>query len=1193
MAQSEETKLDKRFDQNIEITGTLRITSTADASASSTGHGFQVGTTDSLNMIMDNNELMARNNGSVSGLNFNPDGGAVTIHNNTTAGTFTIGGNDVIHTGNISDHALTSLPSHEHTYTRNVASLSAADDAMPSLGYSLQHFLGYGPSGNDGHILGMTWTGSSAYGAQIYIDTDPNNIMAFRSRSSTGSWTAWNNLIHSGNISSQSVSYATTSGHSSTSDNAGTVDGIDSSRIIYGSNTSGTNESNYSDWNALTKTGFYSHSGASNRWSSADNWSSVLHFKLYDNNNLYASQLGFNTYDNRIYARTNSDGNWTAWDEFITTANISSQSVSYATSAGSASSATNSTNATNLGSYYTADDWFRATSDDNHVKFYGNTRQMVFRTDGATEFASGVGGYAFAWMYGGNSSGSRRMLLATDGRLWTNYHGWMDEAFLGKTAKAADSELLDGLNSTGYMRDDGWNTNPGQDANAQSTMKSDFTYANNAPHTGDLIRFGASGYSLQLNAAYQNSENFSFRTYNNDSAKAWNPWRTIYHSGNANGSGTNWNANVSYANIFNIYNGPYLSDYNSRNLRVTGTSSSDVGISGIASGGQFGFQVYGNGSGDYGFLTSEWGAWDLQKSVSGNLYMNNSTSYYLNTTGTSYLNALSVNSQISGSVSGTSNAVAITGYGNGNFTFYQSPSAFDAFSGWHNYFIGNHGDGSNYYHTTIAMPFWGPPRYSRREGGTLRGPYEFWTSERDINSSANITAPAYYDYNNTACYIDPDSTNSGSLRGNLFFNDYGAGVVGTYSSYRYQGVFSMGDSYKLPIDGTNTGSLYGLAWSHPNAGGVASNLNTHGLIACENGTWMASLCSSTRAATDMRAPIFYDLNDTTYYTNPQGLSNMGKIKFNDTVAQGTPGGDATIGRNYAYNTLELKGYGSELMIGAQSTGIHINYRYCNGVGSNAYTPQIWYWRAGTSSNWSDHHFGNVYAGTYYDRNDTSKYLTRYTGNYGAWRMGGSQGGYSGLEVDGGMNLMIHTNGASGPCGFWAGNWSILTYVNSNQFLYYDGNEKFKTLSDGAQVTGTLYVTGDVIAYYSDIRLKQDIENIDNAVDKIKKLRGVTYTWNNKEVNVVKERAGTRDIGLIAQEVEEVEPLLVTEYQTQLNTPSNDPEEASEFVPEFSESYKTIKYDKIVALLIEATKEQQDTIDKLSKEIKELKKLINP
>ena len=86
----------------------------------------------------------------------------------------------------------------------NVQTVTAADSCLPSTGYGFKHFLGLGPSNNDGHILGMTWTNTSSYGAQIYVDTDPNNIMAFRSRSSSGSWTSWNTVWHTSNDGSGS-----------------------------------------------------------------------------------------------------------------------------------------------------------------------------------------------------------------------------------------------------------------------------------------------------------------------------------------------------------------------------------------------------------------------------------------------------------------------------------------------------------------------------------------------------------------------------------------------------------------------------------------------------------------------------------------------------------------------------------------------------------------------------------------------------------------------------------------------------------------------------------------------------------------------------------------------------------------------------------------------------------------------------
>ena len=70
-----------------------RFTSTGDASVGGTTHAFQTGTTASTNIIIDDNEIMARNNGAVAGLNLNPDGGNVTFHNNGNASTIDASGN--------------------------------------------------------------------------------------------------------------------------------------------------------------------------------------------------------------------------------------------------------------------------------------------------------------------------------------------------------------------------------------------------------------------------------------------------------------------------------------------------------------------------------------------------------------------------------------------------------------------------------------------------------------------------------------------------------------------------------------------------------------------------------------------------------------------------------------------------------------------------------------------------------------------------------------------------------------------------------------------------------------------------------------------------------------------------------------------------------------------------------------------
>jgi hypothetical protein len=83
--------------------------------------------------------------------------------------------------------------------------------------------------------------------------------------------------------------------------------------------------------------------------------------------------------------------------------------------------------------------------------------------------------------------------------------------------------------------------------------------------------------------------------------------------------------------------------------------------------------------------------------------------------------------------------------------------------------------------------------------------------------------------------------------------NYGHCIVGLYNASRYQGVFAMGDSYKLPADGTTTGSLYGMAWSHPNAGGAAGNLTDHGLLIINNGAFKCAISNSIVASGNITA----------------------------------------------------------------------------------------------------------------------------------------------------------------------------------------------------------------------------------------------------------------------------------------------------------------------------------------------------
>jgi hypothetical protein len=110
-------------------------------------------------------------------------------------------------------------------------------------------------------------------------------------------------------------------------------------------------------------------------------------------------------------------------------------------------------------------------------------------------------------------------------------------------------------------------------------------------------------------------------------------------------------------------------------------------------------------------------------------------------------------------------------------------------------------------------------------------------------------------------------------------------------------------------------------------------------------------------------------------------------------------------------------------------------------------------------------------------------------------------------------------------------------------------------------TNELSCSGDIIAFASDERLKTNFEPIENAVDKVLKLRGFTYNFNEIGEGLGFDTS-LRHAGVSAQEVQTVLPEAVCP------APAND-------------EYLTVKYDKLVPLLIEAIKE-------LKAEIKELK-----
>lgn len=141
-------------------------------------------------------------------------------------------------------------------------------------------------------------------------------------------------------------------------------------------------------------------------------------------------------------------------------------------------------------------------------------------------------------------------------------------------------------------------------------------------------------------------------------------------------------------------------------------------------------------------------------------------------------------------------------------------------------------------------------------------------------------------------------------------------------------------------------------------------------------------------------------------------------------------------------------------------------------------------------------------------------------------------------------------------------------VTAESTLTFDGTTL--SITGGMNATGTISgslirSSGDVVAYYtSDERLKDNISSIDNPLDKINKIGGYEFDWNEKQ-----DVYTGHDYGVIAQEIEKVFPELVNTQHT---------------------GYKGVKYDRLVAVLIEGIKEQQKQIQDLYSQIEKLKGL---
>jgi len=206
-------------------------------------------------------------------------------------------------------------------------------------------------------------------------------------------------------------------------------------------------------------------------------------------------------------------------------------------------------------------------------------------------------------------------------------------------------------------------------------------------------------------------------------------------------------------------------------------------------------------------------------------------------------------------------------------------------------------------------------------------------------------------------------------------------------------------------------------------------------------------------------------------------------------------------------------------------------------------------------NWTNIAGSGIYSST----TNSAHFSPNTATTYATWQSSGSKGGYDGILFDSGGDVAIMYDG-SGNGGLYReadSRWHIYHHVANNCLAV--GHSTTSSTYE-LYVHGDIYATGNITAY-SDARIKENVVTIDSALEKVESMRGVYY-------NKIDDPDKTKEVGFIAQEVNEVIPEAVT-------------------YAEDTDQYG-VKYANITALLVESVKELSQQVKDLQAEVKELK-----
>jgi hypothetical protein len=973
----------------------------------------------------------------------------------------------------------------------------------------------------------------------------------------TNSYVANNSIIHSGNIGSQSVNYANSSGvteFQSIPDyrgNAFTPNAYNGQRVWWHFNNTDTVGGYGTFWHAIQTVSPWTSYDSSHRQQQIQWGGTDISFR-------YAT----------------SGTTWSSWFRFITDANIASQSVSYADESGysASSGSVEWTSVQNKPSTFTPSDHTHSISDVTGLQTALDGKLSTTGIAANSSQLEGFSAYALVSESRGAHSGSdfpNGTLVRTD----INANVWAGDSFIMEVSgKSYGSGTPFKLIMEGYLYAD------------TIINVSAMSYGSYFPAPVKVMRLDGILAFWWPRGSYWNSFEVHVRSANGDS---WNRVTSIgdsvdpasgdkkisitpvqvLHTNNA-GYAYNMNQNVrtdSGPTFANVYASGWFRNYGNQGIynETYGThfysnSGSSWAITG--SGGNIELQfrsnhqstvrgyVYADTNNNIGFLNNG-GGWALRTDSSNNAFVYGSNL----TIGEGGANATNI-------VMGDGDEGARTIHCNSNRIGFLNQSG--SWGSWCNddgswatagglsvagntSWFGGYGGGSGpglaleNQNTFARFAFFGLDFYDWDHGIQMEMNGNYVYVNNYLQAGNSLRAPIFYDSQDTGYYLDPNG--SSNLLTVTINNTYVGNAI----------YFGGGNNY--------------LNWT---SGRIYSNVG----IQSEN---------------SMRAPIFYDSENTGYYLDPNGTSNLYAIAtnayntFNSWTNLTGSHGFYSSTTNNAHFYPNNASYGSWMITGSRNGWPGLEFNGLNngnvslmiGAGSdttgfhnNSYGWQF-YWSAGTlycakstyggggassvldSSNSTYAWNMNQYVRTTDDvtHNSTTSptfLVNSHSDNTKGYRIHNTSGSSVSAMFTNSSNQLVIAAGA-------------VDQINLNKKVLVNGVALGVNVAPSG-TAGRIDASNDIVAYSSsDERLKHNITPIENALDKVKSLTGVEFDWKPE----YKHAHGYEghDTGIIAQQVQEVIPSAVRTNDT---------------------GFLAVRYEKLIGLLVEGMKEQQAQIDEL-------------